>query len=168
MFRYSLPLAMILAFACTAIPTRAAQQPQQRPPQIKRVWTTNDMDDLRARGLISIVGTEPEAVPAPAVAPAPTPGLVYAGRTEDPAWYAEQAGGLQAQLSAQQAAAAQAQDNLDQVRNQITNVLLPLERDQLLSREGKKKLKKALIERLNVWLPKGKVDDVFFSKLLLG
>jgi hypothetical protein len=119
MSRYSLPLAMVLVLACSAIPSSAAQQ-TARTPQTKRVWTTDDMDGLRARGLISIVGTETEAAAPAAPAPAPaatTQFPVYASRTEDPAWYAEQAAGLQAQLSAHQVALAQARDNLAQARN---------------------------------------------------
>jgi hypothetical protein len=114
MYRYSLPLALALALACSAIPLRAAQQAAQ-PPQGKRIWTTDDMDQLRAQGLISIVGPEVEATPAAApAAPSATPGPVYASRTEDPAWYADQAADLQTQLSARQTALAQAQDNLAQ------------------------------------------------------
>ena len=109
MFRDSLPLALVLALAFSLIPARAAQRPQ-RAPQTKRVWTTDDMADLRARGLISIVGQEAEA--APAVAPAPTPGPAYASRMEDPAWYADQSAELQKQLRDHEADLAQARDNL--------------------------------------------------------
>jgi hypothetical protein len=106
-YRYSLPLLFALALACSAIPAQAQQT--------RRVWTNADMDDLRARGLISIVGTE--TVAATAAAPAPTQFPVYASRTQDPAWYAEQAADLQAQLSVRASELAVAQDNLLQARN---------------------------------------------------
>ena len=114
MYRYSLPLALVLASACSAIPARAAQS--QQP---KRVWTNDDMDDLRARVLISIVGPESESTPAApsASAPAATAQFtVYASRTEDPAWYAAQATELLAQLGARAAALAQARTNLAEAR----------------------------------------------------
>jgi hypothetical protein len=118
MLRYSLPLALILASACSAIPAHAAQQ---APPQKnKKIWTNADMDDLRARGLISIMGPEtaaaPAAAPARAATPAPTAGPVYASRFQDPEWYAEQAAGLQTALQARASALAQAQTSLAEAR----------------------------------------------------
>jgi hypothetical protein len=119
MFRYSLPLALVLASACLASPARAAQQPASTQ-QNRKVWTNADMDDLRARGLISIIGSETEATPPPApesaAAPALTGGPVYASRFEDPEWYAEQAAGLQTALQARAAALAQAQTSLAEAR----------------------------------------------------
>jgi hypothetical protein len=115
MHRYSFPLAVVLALACSAIPARATQRPQASP-QTKRVWTTDDMADLRARGLISIVGSEAEAAPAPAVAPASTAGPIYASLLEDPAWYVDQSAELQKQLSAHETALAQALNSLAQAR----------------------------------------------------
>lgn len=60
------------------------------------------------------------------------------------------------------------EDNLAQARNQVTDVLFDLDREAILTREGKKKLRKALIEKLNLWLPKGKVEDLYFSKLVVS
>jgi hypothetical protein len=120
MLRYSLPLAVVLALACSAIPARAAQRPQASP-QTKRVWTTDDMAGLRARGLISIVGLEAEAAPAPVVAPASTAGPIYASPLENPAWYADQSAELQKQLSAHETALAQARDSLAQAREGVTS-----------------------------------------------
>jgi hypothetical protein len=114
-YRFSLPSILVLALVCSAVPARAQQAPQSR--QGVHVWTNADMDNLRARGLISIVPTERPAAPAAAAAPTPTPGPVYASRTQDPAWYAEQAADLQTQLRAHQDALAQAQNNLAQARS---------------------------------------------------
>jgi len=119
MFRYSLPLALLLSSACLATPARAAQQPAS-PRQNRKVWTNADMDDLRVRGLISIIGSEteatPPAAPQPAATPAPTAGPVYSSRFEDPEWYAEQAAGLQTALQARASALAQAQAGLADAR----------------------------------------------------
>ena len=54
------PLAAVLALAISdslaaAEKPRPAQENQNQP---KKVWTNDDMDQLRARGLISIVGPE--------------------------------------------------------------------------------------------------------------
>jgi hypothetical protein len=119
MFRYSFPLALALALTFAAISARAQTR------ETKRVWTTEDVNALRSAGLISIVGPQEEAAPtagsAPAAAPAealaPQQGPIYSSRFEDPAWYAEQAAQLQAQLDASMTALAQAQDNLAQAAN---------------------------------------------------
>lgn len=117
MYRYTLPLTLILALAVCAVPGHAQAQ------QNKRVWTTTDVSELRSQGLISIVGAEEEAV-APEATPEAAPtevaaaqqGPIYSSRFEDPEWYADQAAALQAQLDASKAALAQAQDNLAEVR----------------------------------------------------
>jgi hypothetical protein len=116
MHRNPLPLALVMAFVCAALPALAQQAP---PRQVnKRVWTTQDVTALRFQGLISIVG--PEQLPAPTTPPAPgvtaempAPVPVYSSATQDPAWYAEQAARLQTVLDAQKTALSQAQDNLE-------------------------------------------------------
>jgi flagellar basal body-associated protein FliL len=60
------------------------------------------------------------------------------------------------------------EENLVQVRSQVTDIFLSMDREELLSREGKRKLKKRLIERLNGWIPRGKVQNAFFSKLVVA
>jgi flagellar basal body-associated protein FliL len=52
------------------------------------------------------------------------------------------------------------------VRNQMTNVLIAMDREELTSREGKKRIKMLITRRLNEWLPHGKVEDIYFSKLI--
>lgn len=58
--------------------------------------------------------------------------------------------------------------NLVRVENEITNVLTPVDREEFLSREGKKKLKQNITRKLNDWLPKGKVEDVYFSRMIVN
>ncbi len=118
MHRFSLPLTLALAITITAIPARAAEEADPAQAlQGRQVWTTDDMEDLRARGLISIVGAETVTIPSAAVAAAASPVTPYSSRTEDPAWYADQAAELQAQLSARRAALLLAQQNLAQARS---------------------------------------------------
>ena len=106
MYRYPLSFALALALAFTVIPARAQTARVQ-----KRVWTTEDVNALRSAGLISIVGPEEEA------APAPLRGPIYNSRLEDPAWYADQTAQLQAELDANATALAQARDNLAHARD---------------------------------------------------
>ncbi|MBZ5661101.1 MAG: hypothetical protein LAO08_11905 [Acidobacteriia bacterium] len=101
-FAFSALLA--LAFA---LPSRAAEEPrpaQANQNQPKKVWTEDDMDQLRSRGLISIVGQEPAEPAAQAAAPSEPAFPVYNSRLEDPSWYAEKAADLQAELDKRQAA----------------------------------------------------------------
>ena len=58
--------------------------------------------------------------------------------------------------------------NMIQVRNQMTNVFTMIERDELLSRDGKRRIKTILIRKLNEFLPHGKIEDVYFSKLIVS
>lgn len=113
MRRYSLPFVLALALTITAIPARAAEKPDPaQGQQGTRVWTNEDLEGLRARGLISIIGTAPEAAPA-----APPQATRYNSRTEDPAWYADQASELQAQLNERMAALLLARQSLAQARS---------------------------------------------------
>ena len=114
MYRYTAGLVFVTAWLGLAIPVSAAQQ-AARNPQNKKVWTNNDLTELRARGQLSLVGPEEtQATPTQASAPAATAGPVFADRFEDPAWYTDQAAGLQRQLNAQQEQLEQEQDALTQ------------------------------------------------------
>ena len=113
MRRFLLPLTLGFALVAIAIPLRAAEEAHPaQGQQGKRVWTNEDLEELRARGLISIVGTVPAAAPA-----APPQAVRYSSRTEDPAWYADQASELQAQLNERMAALLLAREGLVQARS---------------------------------------------------
>jgi len=60
------------------------------------------------------------------------------------------------------------ESHLIQVRNQLTGVFTALDREELLTREGKRRIKAILIRRINDWLPHGHVEDIYFSKLLIS
>jgi hypothetical protein len=117
-FHFSLATTLTLAIA---IPSLAAEKPrpaQANPNQPKKVWTNEDMDGLRARGLISIF--------VPAVNEAATPSTeatsrqVYESRLQDPEWYAQQAADLQAELDKRAANLRDAQAALAQAANGVT------------------------------------------------
>ena len=55
-----------------------------------------------------------------------------------------------------------------QVQNEVTGFFTPLEREEFLSISGKRYIRKALIERLNSWLPSGKIKDVYFVEIIIS
>jgi hypothetical protein len=115
---YTFPLAAVVTLAIV-FPTHAAEKPRPaQASQAKKVWTNDDMDPLRARGLISTFSVATEAT-AEAHA-APSEPATFTPRTEDPTWYAEQAAILQAELDKREAALREAQTNLAQAAQGIT------------------------------------------------
>jgi hypothetical protein len=115
---YPFPLAAIVALAI-AFPSHAAEKPRPKQDnQAKKVWTNDDMDQLRSQGLISTLILAPEiTAPAPVV---PSEPATFTPKTEDPTWYAEQAAILQTELDKREAALREAQANLAQAAKGIT------------------------------------------------
>jgi hypothetical protein len=129
---YPFPLAAILALliACSSQAAEKPRSAQGNQNQPKKVWTNDDMDQLRARGLISIVGqklAEP-ATKAPAT-PAETTFPVYASRLDDPEWYADKAADLQAELDKREAALREQQAAIALAADRITEPGLALDKD---------------------------------------
>jgi hypothetical protein len=115
---------LLLAFA---IPSHAAEKPrpaQGTQTQTTKVWTNEDLDQLRSRGLISIVGpevsAENESASSAATAPSEPSFPVYNSRLDDPAWYAQQSADLQAELDKREAALQQEQMALANAADGIT------------------------------------------------
>jgi hypothetical protein len=108
MRRLALPLVLSLGLL---VPTAAlageSSSPPPRPTVAKKVWSSEEVEALRARGLISLVGQEspaeeptaeqvlPEEISLP---PVPRP-----IRAKDPEWYREQAEKLRAAIEANSA-----------------------------------------------------------------
>ncbi len=116
MRKNTFPLAALFALVIALVmahPSAAANKPhtdQANSNQTKKVWTNDDLDQLRARGLISIVGQEPtEAAPQAAAEQPETVLPVYEFRLDDPSWYADQAAVLQEELDKRRAALAEQQ-----------------------------------------------------------
>jgi len=127
-FRFAAALALLIACSSQAAEKpRPAQNNQNQP---KKVWTNDDMDQLRARGLISIVGQEvtETATQAPPT-PAETTFPVYASRLDDPTWYADQAADLQAELDRRQAALLHQQTAIAQAADRISQPGLALDKE---------------------------------------
>jgi len=132
MRHYYFPLAAALALSI-ACSSQAAEKPrpaQGNPNQPKKIWTSDDMDQLSSRGLISIVGQE-ETEPAaqPPVAPAEPSFPVYASKLDDPAWYADRAADLQAELKKRQSAVNQQLTAIALAVDRITQPGLALDND---------------------------------------
>lgn len=62
----------------------------------------------------------------------------------------------------------QIQSRLSMVRDQVTRFFSAMDREELLSKDGKKRLKKNVLERLNSTLEGGKVKDVYITRLILS
>jgi hypothetical protein len=117
---YHFSLATVLALAI-AIPSLAAEKPRParvNPNQPKKVWTNEDMPQLRARGLISIFGPAVNEAAAPSAGASSQP--VSASRLQDPEWFAQQAADLQAELDKRAADLRDAQTALAQAANGVT------------------------------------------------
>jgi hypothetical protein len=132
MRNYSFPLAAALALliACSSQAAEKPRPAQGNQNQPKKVWTNEDMDQLRARGLISIAGQEaPVAATQAPAAPAETTFPVYASKLDDPAWYADQAADLQAEMDKRQAALLQQQTAIAQAADRITEPGIALDKE---------------------------------------
>jgi hypothetical protein len=120
-FSFSFAAVVAIFIACSS---QAAEKP--RPAQVDqkqstKVWTNEDMDQLRARGLISIVGQEPTATTAQMPASSPEPVYpVYESRLDDPMWYADKAADLRAELDRREAALREQQTAMALAADRIT------------------------------------------------
>jgi hypothetical protein len=107
MRKYPFPLAAVFILLLAGS-LQAAEKPrpaQANQNQPKKVWTNDDTDRLHSQGLISIVGPEvSETVSQTSAQPEVATFPVYESRFDDPAWYADQAADLQAELVRRQAA----------------------------------------------------------------
>jgi hypothetical protein len=125
--------ALALLIACSSQAAEKPRPAQSNQNQTKKVWTDEDMDQLRARGLISIVGQEPVAPVAQAPAAATETTAVtypaYASRLDDPTWYADQAADLQAELDKRQAALQQQLEAIALAADRVTEPGLSLVKD---------------------------------------
>ena len=132
MRNYSFPLAAILALliACSVHAAEKPRPAQGNRNQPKKVWTDEDMGQLRARGLISIVGQEraQASTPAPS-APAAETFPAYASALDDPSWYSSEAADLQAELDRREAALRQQLEAIARAKDRITQPGLALDKD---------------------------------------
>jgi hypothetical protein len=119
---FLLASVLALAFACQS---QAAEKPRPaQASQSKKVWTNEDMDQLRVQGGITIFNEGPEtptqAPTSTQIPTAPPEPATLLPKTGDPAWYADQAYILQAELDKRQAALRDAQARIAQAAKGIT------------------------------------------------
>jgi flagellar basal body-associated protein FliL len=60
------------------------------------------------------------------------------------------------------------ESHVEQTKAQVVNVFTTMYREELMSKEGKDRLRQLIMDRLNIWLPEGKVTNVFFTKMLIS
>jgi hypothetical protein len=113
-------LLFMIALILAAVPVKAQSRSSQTTP---RTWTNKDLDQLRAKDQLSIVGPyQPETSEAQAAGSAITPEQaaaepVYNSRFEDPRWYEQQASAIQQQIDDTAATLDRARDTLEAARN---------------------------------------------------
>ena len=129
-YHFPLAAAVILWASCGLQAAEKPRPTQGNQNQNKKVWTNDDMDLLRARGLISIVGQEtaPPAAQSSSEAPAETTYPVYESRFDDPQWYADTAADLQAELDKRSSDLQRQQDAIAQAKNRVTQPGLALDK----------------------------------------
>jgi hypothetical protein len=120
-------LALVAATFLIVPYSRAAEKPQSsKPATAHKVWTNEDLEELRPQGLITTFNAEPGSqTPSVTVALPSQASLAPAGetirprpaRTQDPEWYSEQAAFLQLELTIYQDALRQQLTQIDSVRS---------------------------------------------------
>jgi hypothetical protein len=117
-----------LMATCASQAAEKPRSPQANQNHPKKVWTNEDLDQLRPRGLISIVGQQENtssARTASSTAQAPTATTettfpIYASRLDDPRWYANESANLQAELATRKAALRQQQAAIVMAKDRAT------------------------------------------------
>jgi len=125
---------LALGIACSSFAAEKPRPAQGNQNQPEKVWTNDDMDQLRARGLISVVGQAPaEAVQQapPTVEPAQPAFPAYESRLDDPTWYADRAADLQAELDARMADLQQLQEALALAKDRVTQPGIAMDKPSL-------------------------------------
>ncbi|HWO37023.1 MAG TPA: hypothetical protein VNO32_50245 [Candidatus Acidoferrum sp.] len=105
-------LAVSTTVGTLAIPMRAANKPRAGMQDQKTVWTNDDLERLRALGLISIVGRSATAEDTTAT-PLPAPYI----KAEGLEWYAQRATKLREELERRQAQLFEYRQALEDARS---------------------------------------------------
>lgn len=59
-------------------------------------------------------------------------------------------------------------DNVFKVRDQVTQVLQAVDREDVLTFMGKRRIKKTIRRKLNLWLTDGHIKEIYFTRLHMG
>ena len=128
-YHFALAAILALTFAATSPAAEKPEPAQAEQNHPKKIWTNDDMDQLRSRGLISIFVREPNvAAASPAIASSEPTAVVYKSKLEDPAWYARQSADLQAELDQREAALREQQTALANAARGITQPEVAMDR----------------------------------------
>lgn len=99
----ALPVLLSLGFLAPAALAGGPPGQPPRPVSAKKVWSSEEVETLRARGLISLVGQESpteESAAGQPLAEETSPRVPRPVRAKDPEWYQEQAEKLRAAMEA--------------------------------------------------------------------
>ena len=101
MTRLVLASLAFLALAASAAAGGAPRARPDRPPQERRIWTSEEVEALRAKGLISPVGPPSTPATAEEIAAVEKPSAPPARpeQEKDLEWYADQAAKLREEMS---------------------------------------------------------------------
>jgi len=118
MRRLALPLLVAIGWIAPAVSFAGGPPAEPPKPAIStRVWTSEEVEALRGRGLISLIGQQPAEVSASAETPPEgeirTPRPV---RAKDPEWYAEQAAAARLAMEVARAEARRVRRELGNAR----------------------------------------------------
>lgn len=58
--------------------------------------------------------------------------------------------------------------NGDLMRSEVNAVLLPVDREEVTTRDGRDKIKKTITQRLNALVPVGQIEGVYFSTFMVN
>jgi hypothetical protein len=58
--------------------------------------------------------------------------------------------------------------NTDLLRSEINAVLLPVEREEIITRDGRDKIKKTVLQRLNAAIPTGHLEGIYFTTFMIN
>jgi len=96
MTRRALASLAFVALAASAAAGGAPRARPERPPQERRTWTSEEVEALRTKGMLSLVGPQSTPATAEEIAPAENPSAPRARleQEKDPEWYADQAAKL--------------------------------------------------------------------------
>ncbi len=60
------------------------------------------------------------------------------------------------------------EQNIAPVRGEVTDVFTPIDREEILSREGKRRFLREVIDKINNFLPDGKIENIYINKMVIS
>jgi len=101
MIRLALGVLVSLLLAVSATAGGAPKVKSDRPSQERKIWTSEGVEALRTKGIISLVGLQSAAAAAEETAATEKPSVPLARpvQEKDPEWYAEQVAKIREEIA---------------------------------------------------------------------